>query len=82
MVARSPFCLSAFSRAGVWVVDGPSSKVRATYPVHAVARAGAASAVAVTVPAAAVAATASPTATERGAMRFRFTRVTRFTRSP
>jgi hypothetical protein len=64
-VARSPFCLSALSKAGVWLLDGPSSKVSPTYPLQAAACDGAALTVKATVPAAASAATASPVTRER-----------------
>src|SRR6185437_9675069 len=66
MVAFRPFCLSALSKAGVWALDGPSSKVSPTYPaLQLAARAGTAPAVTVTAPAMARAVTARPVARVR-----------------
>src|SRR4051812_44215519 len=57
MVARNPFCRNAFSRAGVWAFDGPSSKVRPTYPLQVAACAGV-TGLAMAIAATAIAATA------------------------
>nr|WP_262346939.1 hypothetical protein [Streptomyces sp. QL37] len=59
IVARSPFCLRALSRAGV-LPEGPSSKVSPTYPLQAALAAAWEGVVSTaTVAVAAVAATAS-----------------------
>src|SRR3954469_25224277 len=64
IVARSPFCFRALSRFEV-LPEGPSSKVRPTYPLQAAACDGMAVTVRATVPAAAIAATASPVIRDR-----------------
>src|SRR5581483_8987495 len=62
-VARNPFCRKALSRLGVCALDGPSSKVNPTYPLHVAACDGVA--VRATVPVRVTAVTATAASSER-----------------
>ena len=64
-VARRPCCLSALSRLGVWLLDGPSSKLSPTNPLQLAACVGVALTVKATVLAKAIAVTASPAIRDR-----------------